>query len=210
MKKYVPLLLWLGMVTGGIAYFLAAPPRATESGKPATSATPAALSTPASPQQGQVKAAAPPTTIGLPIFGLRAADIQDTFGDTRDGLRQHEAVDILAPRDTPVHAVVDGVVKKLFLSKPGGLTVYQFDDKEEFSYYYAHLNRYADGLEEGQRLKRGDILGFVGSTGNADPKTPHLHFAIFELKPDKRWWEGTPINPYPMLIDALKAELHIR
>jgi murein DD-endopeptidase MepM/ murein hydrolase activator NlpD len=145
--------------------------------------------------------------IGLPIRGLRASDIQDTFGETRGGVRQHEACDILAPRGTPVHAVVNGVVKKLFLSKPGGLTLYQFDEREEFSYYYAHLDRYAGGVEEGRMLKRGDVLGFVGSTGNANPKTPHLHFAIFALKPDKKWWEGTPVNPYPLLMSALRAEL---
>lgn len=146
------------------------------------------------------------TPSGLPIAGLRAADIQDTYAQTRDGFRQHEACDILAPRGTAVHAVVDGVVKKLFLSKPGGITVYQFDLQEQYSYYYAHLDRYAGGLKEGQMLKRGDILGYVGSTGNANPKTPHLHFAIFALNADKKWWQGTPINPYPVLIRALRAE----
>jgi murein DD-endopeptidase MepM/ murein hydrolase activator NlpD len=141
--------------------------------------------------------------IGLPIAGLRKADIQDTYSQTRGSDRQHEAVDILAPRGTPVHAVVDGVVKKLFLSKPGGITVYQFDVCEERSFYYAHLDRYAKGLKEGRFLKRGEVLGYVGFTGNANPKAPHLHFAIFELRPDKKWWEGTPVNPYPLLLRAL-------
>lgn len=144
--------------------------------------------------------------IGLPIVGLRASDIQDTFAQTRGSERKHEAVDILAPRGTPVRAVVDGAVKKLFLSKPGGLTVYQFDAREQFSYYYAHLDSYADGIKEGRLLKRGEVLGYVGFTGNANPKAPHLHFAIFELKPDKKWWEGTPVNPYPLLFKALHAE----
>ena len=144
--------------------------------------------------------------ISLPISGLRASDIHDTYSQTRGTDRQHEAVDIVASRGTPVHAVVDGVVKKLFLSKPGGITVYQFDAREDFSYHYAHLDAYADGLKEGRFLQRGEDLGYVGSTGNANPKAPHLHFAIFELKPDKRWWEGTPLNPFPQLMKALHDE----
>jgi len=150
--------------------------------------------------------AAAASRIGLPIVGLRASDIHDTYSQTRGTARQHEAADILAARGTPVYAVVDGTIKKLFLSKPGGITVYQFDVPEEMSYYYAHLDRYADGLKEGQFLKRGDLLGYVGSTGNANPSAPHLHFAIFELKADKKWWEGTPVNPYPLLVEALRAE----
>ena len=113
-----------------------------------------------------------------------------------DGSRRHEAVDILAPRGTPVRAVEDGTVAKLFLSKAGGITVYQFDASERFTYYYAHLDRYAEGLREGQRVERGDLIGYVGTTGNAPRNTPHLHFAIFELTPQKRWWEGTPVDPY--------------
>ena len=88
---------------------------------------------------------------------------------------------------------------KLFTSKAGGLTVYQVDPSQNYAYYYAHLDRYADGLTEGKVLKKGDVLGYVGTTGNADPNTPHLHFAIFELGPEKHWWQGTPINPYPLL-----------
>ena len=145
-----------------------------------------------------------PRRIGLPIAGLKAKDIQDTFDQVRGGgSRAHEATDILSPRGTPVLAVVDGTIKKLFLSKPGGLTVYQFDPDEVYSYYYAHLDRYAEGLKEGMSVKRGDVIGYVGTTGNADPGTPHLHLAIFKLGPAKRWWEGTPINPYPILLEAL-------
>jgi peptidoglycan LD-endopeptidase LytH len=88
---------------------------------------------------------------------------------------------------------------KLFNSVPGGLAVYQFDRDEQFAFYYAHLDRYAEGLKEGATLKRGDVLGYVGTTGNAPPNAPHLHFTIFKLGPDKRWWKGTPINPYPYL-----------
>jgi murein DD-endopeptidase MepM/ murein hydrolase activator NlpD len=142
--------------------------------------------------------------IGLPIAGLRAKDIQDTYSQLRGGTRSHEATDIVAPRGTPVLAVDSGTIKKLFTSKPGGLTVYQFDPDGIYCYYYAHLDRYSANLKEGMTVNRGDIIGYVGTTGNAPANTPHLHFAIFKLGALKRWWEGTPINPYPFLIEALK------
>jgi murein DD-endopeptidase MepM/ murein hydrolase activator NlpD len=125
-------------------------------------------------------------------------DLRDTFGDARGSSRAHEALDILAPRHTPVHAVEDGRIQKLFTSEAGGLTIYEFDPTETFTYYYAHLDRYADGLREGQTVKRGDVIGYVGSTGNASPDAPHLHFAIFRLTPERQWWKGEPINPYPV------------
>jgi len=110
----------------------------------------------------------------------------------------------MAPRGTPVLAVSDGQIKKLFVSKPGGLTIYQYDSNERYCYYYAHLDRYADGLKEGMRVRQGDLIGYVGSTGNADPNAPHLHFAILELGPAKEWWRDTlPINPYPLLIESM-------
>jgi murein DD-endopeptidase MepM/ murein hydrolase activator NlpD len=110
----------------------------------------------------------------------------------------------MAPRGTPVYAVDSGVVKKLFTSRAGGLTVYQFDSQQVYCYYYAHLDRYATGIAEGKALGRGDVIGYVGSTGNADPAAPHLHFGITRIGPEKRWWGGEPINPYPILIQALK------
>jgi murein DD-endopeptidase MepM/ murein hydrolase activator NlpD len=135
--------------------------------------------------------------LAIPVQGKTARDIQDNFAELR-GARPHEAIDILAARGTPVVAVADGTVKKLFTSVPGGLTVYAFDPEETYCYYYAHLDRYADGLVEGKRLAKGDLVGYVGTTGNAPAGTPHLHFTIFRLGPEKRWWEGTPINPYPL------------
>ena len=141
--------------------------------------------------------------IGLPIAGLRAKDIQDTFSQLRGGHRPHEATDILAPRGTPVLAVDAGTIKKLFTSKPGGLTVYQFDPSGAYCYYYAHLDRYRKELKEGMTVNRGDVIGYVGTTGNAPANTPHLHFAIIKLGALKRWWEGTAINPYPFLMEAL-------
>ncbi len=138
-------------------------------------------------------------TLAMPVVGAKTLDLRDNFEEAR-GSRKHEAIDILAPLGTPVVAVDDGKVTKLFTSKQGGLTVYQFDRDDTHSYYYAHLDRYAEGLREGTFLKRGDPIGFVGTTGNAPPETPHLHFAIFELGPDKHWWEGKPVNPYPFLM----------
>jgi murein DD-endopeptidase MepM/ murein hydrolase activator NlpD len=129
----------------------------------------------------------------------------DTFNDARGGgERTHEATDIMAPRGTPVHAVDNGLIKKLFVSDQGGNTIYQFDTPETYTFYYAHLDRYADGLKEGMLVKRGDVIGYVGSTGNAAPDAPHLHFAIFELGPEKNWWQGKPVNPYPILVSRLK------
>jgi murein DD-endopeptidase MepM/ murein hydrolase activator NlpD len=138
-------------------------------------------------------------TLAMPVVGAKTLDLRDNFEEAR-GSRKHEALDILAPRGTQVVAVDEGKVAKLFTSKQGGLTVYQFDRDETHSYYYAHLDRYAEGLHEGAFLARGDPIGYVGNTGNAPPNAPHLHFAIFELGPEKRWWEGKPLNPYPFLM----------
>jgi murein DD-endopeptidase MepM/ murein hydrolase activator NlpD len=134
----------------------------------------------------------------IPVSGISPSSLVDNFNETHDGHR-HEALDIMAARGTPVVAVDEGNVVKLFHSKPGGLTVYQFDDTRTWCFYYAHLDRYAQGLKEGTLLRKGDILGYVGSTGDASPNAPHLHFTIFKLGPEKRWWQGTPINPYPLL-----------
>jgi murein DD-endopeptidase MepM/ murein hydrolase activator NlpD len=138
-----------------------------------------------------------------PISGLALADLRDTFEEIHSGHR-HEAIDLPEPRGTPVHAVVSGTIRKLFLSKPGGNTIYQFDEMGVYCYYYAHLEGYAEGLREGMRVERGDVIGFVGSTGNADARVPHLHFAIFELGPERLWWKGKAVNPYPGLRDAVK------
>ena len=135
----------------------------------------------------------------LPVQGLKRHDLRDTFSEMRAGTRRHEALDILAPRNTPVVAVEDGTIARLFLSKPGGLTIYQFDPTSTYAYYYAHLERYADGLKDGERVKRGQVIGYVGTSGNAPPDTPHLHFAIFKLTEAKHWWQGTAIDPYRVL-----------
>jgi murein DD-endopeptidase MepM/ murein hydrolase activator NlpD len=135
----------------------------------------------------------------VPVQGVRADQLVDSFHDTRDGTRQHEAIDILAPRGTPVLAAENGTIARLFLSKAGGNTIYQFDPSREYCYYYAHLDRYAEGLKEGDHVSKGQTIGYVGTTGNAPKDTPHLHFAIFRLTPEKHWWEGTPLDPYDIL-----------
>jgi murein DD-endopeptidase MepM/ murein hydrolase activator NlpD len=138
----------------------------------------------------------------VPVQGVKLASLSDTFDQPRGNERHHEALDIMAAKGTPVVAAADGKVEKLFQSKPGGTTLYQFDPSGKVAYYYAHLDRYADGIKEGMELKRGDVLGYVGVTGNSDPKAPHLHFAVVELTPEKLWWKGTPVNPFPLLTDA--------
>jgi murein DD-endopeptidase MepM/ murein hydrolase activator NlpD len=134
----------------------------------------------------------------IPVKGFPRKALRDNF-DERRGLRPHEALDIMAPRGTPVVAADDGRIAKLFRSVAGGITIYQFDPDERFTYYYAHLDRYASGLVEGARVKRGELIGFVGTTGNAPANAPHLHFTVFRLGPDKRWWQGKAVNAYAFL-----------
>jgi murein DD-endopeptidase MepM/ murein hydrolase activator NlpD len=141
-----------------------------------------------------------PRPLMMPVAGIDPSTIHDNFDEMRGGdTRRHDALDILAPRGTNVVATDDGTVKKLFNSVAGGLTVYEFDPDQRYCYYYAHLDAYAPGLHEGQILHRGDLMGYVGTTGNAPKDTPHLHFAVIRLDPDKRWWAGTAIDPYPLL-----------
>ncbi|AYO94665.1 MULTISPECIES: M23 family metallopeptidase [Xanthomonas] len=161
---------------------------------PAPADMPAAT-TPAQPPA----AAAPGSDLLIPVQGIGASQLQDTFTDARSEGRVHDAIDILAPTGTPVVAVADGTVEKLFTSERGGLTIYQFEPGGKYCYYYAHLERYADGLAEKQSIKRGQVIGYVGSTGNANPAAPHLHFEIHRLGPEKQWWKGEALNPYPVL-----------
>jgi murein DD-endopeptidase MepM/ murein hydrolase activator NlpD len=136
----------------------------------------------------------------LPIRGLTACDLHNTFEEGRANGQPHEAIDLLAPRGTPILAVEPGVIQKLFLSKTGGITIYEFDLQSAYCYYYAHLESYAEGLHEGMAVRQGEVIGYVGTSGNAPPNTPHLHFAIFKLGSEKHWWQGMAIHPYPVLI----------
>ena len=137
-------------------------------------------------------------SLGMPVAGVDPRKLHSNFAQIR-GDHTHEALDIMAPRGTEVRAVAGGPVIKLFTSKPGGLTAYQFDTARQWCYYYAHLDRYAPGLKEGVVLHTGDVLGYVGSTGDASAEAPHLHFAVFLLGPEKRWWQGTAVDPLPLL-----------
>ena len=135
----------------------------------------------------------------IPVQGVAPAALRDNFNDARGGgLRVHHALDIMAARGTPVLAVEDGRIVRLHKGGAGGITVYQLDGSGRYGYYYAHLDQYADGLAEGKAVTRGDVLGFVGTTGNAPPNAPHLHFAIYEVADPKRPWRGRPIDPYPL------------
>lgn len=137
--------------------------------------------------------------LAMPVEGIQREALVNSFDDPRGGGRKHEALDILAPRNTPVLAVEAGAIAKLFTSAQGGLTIYQFDPSGQYVYYYAHLERYAESLHEGDNVRRGQVIGYVGTSGNAPRNTPHLHFAIFKMTGEKRWWEGTPIDPYGIL-----------
>ena len=136
----------------------------------------------------------------VPVQGVRREALTDTWGQSREGGRRaHEAIDIVAPRGTPVLAAASGMVEKLFVSVRGGTTVYVRSPDRRRIYYYAHLDGYAPGLTERQQVRAGDMLGYVGSTGDTAPDAPHLHFAISLARPDEGWWQGVPINRYPYL-----------
>lgn len=142
-----------------------------------------------------------PAGLAIPVAGVKAGALVDTYTQARaGGARAHDAIDIMAPTGTPVVAAAAGRVEKLYFSKGGGgISAYIRSDDGLWSYYYAHLSAYAPGLHEGQRLLRGSPVGYVGFTGNANPAGPHLHFAINRMAPGEKWYQGTPINPYPLL-----------
>jgi peptidoglycan LD-endopeptidase LytH len=140
-----------------------------------------------------------PAGLAIPVSGVKADQLIDTFDQARAAGRRHDATDIMAPEGTPVIAAADGTIEKLFNSVRGGLTIYERSADQKWIYYYAHLSAYAPGLREGQQVKRGQLIGRVGHTGDASAAGPHLHFAINQMAPGERWWHGTPINPYPLL-----------
>jgi murein DD-endopeptidase MepM/ murein hydrolase activator NlpD len=140
-----------------------------------------------------------PSGLAIPVTGIRADQLTDTFDAARSAGRRHDAIDIMAAEGTPVIAAADGTVEKLFNSVRGGLTIYERAPDQKWQYYYAHLSAYAPGLHEGQQVKRGEVIGRVGHTGDASPDGPHLHFAINTVGQGQGWWQGSPINPYPLL-----------
>ncbi|MBA3667846.1 MAG: M23 family metallopeptidase [Sphingomonas sp.] len=142
-----------------------------------------------------------PAGLAIPVTSIRPAALVDTFTQARaGGARIHDAIDIMAAEGTPVIAAAPGTVEKLFFSNGGGGTsVYVRSADGRWTYYYAHLSAYAPGLHEGQQVLRGAPVGYVGHTGNASPDGPHLHFAINRMNPGEKWYQGAPINPYPLL-----------
>jgi murein DD-endopeptidase MepM/ murein hydrolase activator NlpD len=135
----------------------------------------------------------------IPVADVRPEQLIDTFTQSRSEGRTHDAIDIMAPAETPVLAAADGQIQKLSQSERGGTTLYQLSADQKLIFYYAHLARYADGLSEGKQVRQGDVIAYVGDTGNAGPGNYHLHFSIATVSDPKRYWEGTNINPYPLL-----------
>src|SRR3954454_3724159 len=140
-----------------------------------------------------------PARLAIPVLGIATNQLTDTFDDARSQGRRHDAIDIMAPEGAPVIAAADGKIEKLFNSVRGGTTIYERSPDQKWVYYYAHLSAYAPGLHEGQQVRRGEVIARVGHTGDASAAGPHLHFAINQMAPGERWWNGTPINPYPLL-----------
>jgi murein DD-endopeptidase MepM/ murein hydrolase activator NlpD len=156
-----------------------------------------------SPQIGQDT---PPTSsfVGqinliIPVMGVRSDQLIDTFADARSEGRAHDAIDIAAAEGTPVVAAVDGEIARLFQSERGGTTIYQLSPDKKLVFYYAHLQRYADGMYAGKFVRQGEVIAYVGDTGNAGIGNFHLHFSIAAISDPARYWEGTNINPYPLL-----------
>jgi peptidoglycan LD-endopeptidase LytH len=173
---------------------------------PLTSVTPAADVSPAASPSADDNAArsypsplVQPSGLIIPVAGVRGDQLLDTFSAARGEGRVHDAIDIAAPQGTPVLAVAGGKILRLFQSKAGGTTIYQLSSDEKFIYYYAHLERYTDGLQEGRTVTQGETIAYVGDTGNAGAGNYHLHFSIAMTTNPKRWWEGVNINPYSLL-----------
>ncbi len=135
----------------------------------------------------------------IPVAGVRASQLIDTFDDARSEGRVHDAIDIPAPGGTPVLAATEGQIIKLFQSERGGTTIYQLSANQKLVFYYAHLQSYAAGVTEGKQVHQGDVIAYVGDTGNAGPGNYHLHFSISVISDPKRYWDGSNINPYPLL-----------
>jgi murein DD-endopeptidase MepM/ murein hydrolase activator NlpD len=166
----------------------------------ADSAAGPAQSPPPRPPARQGEVVLGPSGLAIPVAGVKAKDLLDTFTQSRSGGRVHDAIDIMAPHGTQVYAAAPGTVEKLFFSQGGGgISAYVRSPDQRWTYYYAHLQDYAPGLREGAQVSRGDAIGRVGSTGNANPAGPHLHFAINRMETGEKWYQGAAINPYPLL-----------
>jgi peptidoglycan LD-endopeptidase LytH len=183
------------------------PPAPTKPAQPKVEQRPAAPPADAAPALGQSNTVTDADlsyiaarNLLIPVAGVTASQLHDTFTQARAEGRQHDAIDIVAPRGTLVLATTDGVVIKLFQSDRGGVTLYERDPSGRYVYYYAHLMGYADGIAEGKQLRRGDVIAYVGDTGNAGAGNYHLHFGISKLSSPGKWSGGDPLNPYPLLV----------
>ncbi|MGH9854460.1 MAG: M23 family metallopeptidase [Blastocatellia bacterium] len=176
-----------------LAIFLLVPPLITPPQLP-PGATPAAT-----PAPSPISADGDPLNLIIPVEGVEPDDLRDTFDAIRSGGRTHRAIDIMAPRGTPALAATDGEIVRIARNTRGGNTIYQMSDDRKLVFYYAHLDRYADDLAKGQYARQGDVIGYVGDTGNAGAGNCHLHFAIWAVTDPKKYWEGDNINPYPIL-----------
>jgi peptidoglycan LD-endopeptidase LytH len=179
--------------------------RATAPGRPTQQASPLiALATVASSEAAILASVG---SLYFPVAGRDGSPLADSFGDARDGGdRQHKAIDIMAPRGTPVLSVQDGRILRLSTSSRGGITLYATDREERFVFYYAHLDRYHPNVRANMPVMRGDTIGYVGTTGNAPANVPHLHFQLMRMPSDRRYWNGEPINPYPLLKPLSSAD----
>lgn len=172
---------------------------ATPTIEPTATPSPAPDVTPAPQTSSSPLASGEPGRLLIPVAGIRPEQLSDTYNDARSEGRVHNAIDIIAPRGAPVLAVADGRIARLFQSEKGGITVYQLSADEKLVYYYAHLERYADGLKDGHYARRGETIGYVGDTGNATPGNYHLHFQVYRIADPKRFWDGENLNPYTLL-----------
>lgn len=193
--------LWLSLITG-----LDRRPALPDDSTPTRSSGMLSASSGHSVPEGQTPTA--PALI-IPVTGVRLDELVDTYTQARaSGARRHDAIDILAPRGTAVIAAAPGTIEKLLLSKDGGNTVYVRSIDRRRIYYYAHLDSFAPGLDEGMTLRQGNLIGAVGSTGNADPSAPHLHFAVWMTTPERKWWEeAVALNPFPLLRNSQPGRL---
>jgi peptidoglycan LD-endopeptidase LytH len=177
-------------------------------GSAATTAPRAASASPVARRFRNTSAAVfdsiPSDRLLLPVVGVRPDALRDAYAEARSGGREHQAIDIMAPRGSEVVSAADGVLLKLHSSTLGGLMVYAADVTDHFIFMYGHLDAYATGLVPGMAIRRGQLLGYVGTTGNVAPNAPHLHFAISRGKPSEKWWSGTPLNPYPLLAQGVQ------
>jgi len=198
MSPHIPVFRALRGAAFVLAAIAAAAPQGAHAqrllGRPVAYAASAGLVSTRSVASGESSSLLP-----VPVEGITRQQLRDTYNQSRSEGRTHHAIDIHAPRGTPVIAVVDGTIRKLHSGARGGLAVYLLDDDGRTRYYYAHLDGYAQGLHEGQRVERGEVIGYVGDTGNAQPGDYHLHFSVAILNSPSRWWEGENLNPYDLL-----------